>query len=221
MNDDELKQLWQQQTLRDPPSAAHLMSAMQKRTTQVRRILEARDVRELVACAVVILIFGYFFFKERAPISCLGDLIVIGSTLFIGWKLIHTRRKTPPAPSGATTVESLRAELESVRAQSRLLQSVVWWYLLPATIGLVVVTWGGLPIHHPPALRLMVPTNIIVTLIFIAVDVFIYRLNQRARSQQLLPLEEQLQSLLHSAETGEPVDEMHGQSSSNPPLNCR
>ena len=43
----------------------------------------------------------------------------------------------------------------------------------------------------------------------IAVNAFIYRLNQWARSKQLLPLEAQLESLLHSAETGEPLDETH------------
>ena len=43
----------------------------------------------------------------------------------------------------------------------------------------------------------------------IAVNAFIYWLNQRARSKQLLPVEAQLESLLHSAETGEPLDETH------------
>src|ERR1035441_10258434 len=97
MNDDELKQLWQQQPLRDPPSAAQLVSAMQKQTSQLRRCLDARDVRELLACALVILIFGVFYFTVyREPISRLGDLIIIGSTIFIAWKIIRTRRTTPP-----------------------------------------------------------------------------------------------------------------------------
>src|SRR5439155_9521303 len=52
-----------------------------------------------------------------------------------------------------------------------------------------------------------IPTYIVMTLFFIAVDVFIYRLNQRARAKQLLPVEAQLEALLHSAETGEPLDE--------------
>ena len=132
MNDDELKILWQQQPLRNPDaSAAQLISAMQNKTTQLRRDLRARDVRELVACVFVIIVFGYFFFNERAPIVRLGWLIVVGSSIFIAWKLVHARRTTPSAPPGATIVESLRAELNSVRTQSRLLGSVLWWYLLP------------------------------------------------------------------------------------------
>jgi hypothetical protein len=199
MNDDELKKLWQQQPLRNPPSAAGLIPAMQKQTSQLRRCLKARDIRELVACAVVVIIFGVFYFTVyREPISRIGNLIVIGSTIFIAWKIIHTRRTTPPAPPGATTVESLRAELKSVRAQSRLLRSVLWWYLLPGFIGVVVATWG---------LRIDVYSKIGCTVFFIAVDVFIYWLNRWARSNQLVPLEAQLESLLHSAETGEPPDE--------------
>jgi hypothetical protein len=201
MNDDELKKLWQEQPLRDPdPSAAAINSAMQTKMSQFRRRLDSRDFRELLACAVVVIVFGFYVYRERTPIVRLGWLMVIGSTGFIAWKLVHTRRSTPPAAPGATLVESLRAELNSVRAQSRLLGSVLWWYLLPPGIGLLVATWG-MPVQFL--------AKIPATLIYVAVFGFIYWLNQRAVSKQLLPLEAQLQSLLHSAETGEPLDETH------------
>src|SRR5215467_7051151 len=107
MNDDELKKLWQQQPLRNPdPSAAQMISAMQNKMTEFRRSLRARDLRELCACAVVIIIFGFYLFNERTPIVRLGWMIVIGSAFFIAWKLLHARRMTPPAPLGATIVES-------------------------------------------------------------------------------------------------------------------
>ncbi len=210
MNDDELRKLWQQQPLREPvPSAEQLISAMKKQTSQFRGIVDARDLRELVACVFVTIIFGCyaFFLHAQQPLARLGDWIVIAGMMFIAWKLIHTRQSTPAAPPGATVVESLRAELNSVRAQSRLLGSVLWWYLLPSFVGLLLMTWGGLPINEPVALVLMIPTNIIVTLFFIAVYVLIYWLNQRARATQLLPLEAQLEALLHAAETGEPLDQ--------------
>jgi len=50
MNDNELKKLWQQQPLREPaPSPTQLISAMQNKTTLLRRCLDARDLREIVA----------------------------------------------------------------------------------------------------------------------------------------------------------------------------
>ena len=204
MNDDELKKLWQQQPLRDPAiSPAQVMSAMQSKTTQLRRTLLARDILELAACAVVIIIFGIFYFTvSRTPISRLGDLIVIGSSIFIAWKLVHAHRSNPPALPGATVVESLRAELNAVRAQSQLLGNILWWYLLPLGIGIFVGTWGS----FTGGLGGLV-FNIIYTIGVIALYAFIYRLNQSARAKQLLPVERQLESLIHSAETGEPPDE--------------
>jgi hypothetical protein len=202
MNDDELKKLWQQQPLREPaPSAAHLISAMQSKTSLLRRCLDARDLRELLACAFVIIIFGYFYFTVyREPISRLGVWIIIGSTVFIAWKIVYTRRTTPLAPPGATVVESLRAELNSVRTQSRLLGSVLCWYILPLFIGETVATWG---------IRIDIFSKIFATLVFIAIGAGIWWLNQWARFKQLLPLEAQLASLLHSAETGEPLEQAH------------
>ena len=211
MNDEELKKLWQQQPLREPvPATAQLISAMQTQTRQLRGILDARDLRELLACAVVMIVFGGFAYSLHVhqPISRLGDWIVIASSIFIAGKLIYTRWTTPAAPPDATIVEGLQAELNAVRAQSRLLGSVLWWYLLPLFVGLLVMTWGGLPIHDPVSLLMMIPANLLITLFFIAVNVFIYRVNQQERATRLLPLEAQLESLLHSAETGEPLDEV-------------
>ena len=96
MNDDELKKLWQQQPLREPPSAAQLVSAMQSKTTQLRRTLLARDRARTFGLRLSSVSFlGFSFSPNRAPIARLGDLIVIGSSIFIAWKLVHTRRTTP------------------------------------------------------------------------------------------------------------------------------
>jgi hypothetical protein len=206
MNDDELKKLWQQQPLRDPPlSPAQVMAAMQSKTTQLRRTLLARDVRELLACVIVGVIFGIYYFTERAPVTRLGALITVAGAIFIAWKILHARRTSPAAKPDATVVESLRAELHSVRTQSQLLRSVLWWYLLPLAVGVLVFVWGR-PFNN---LVSDLVFRVGFTLVTLALDVFIYRLNQRAVSKQFVPLEAQLESLLLSAETGEPLDETH------------
>src|SRR6266478_1750008 len=206
MNDDELKKLWQQQPLREPDiSATQVISAMQSKTTQLRRTLLARDVGELLACVIVGVIFGIYFFISRAPIARLGALITVAGSVFIAWKILHARRATPTAKPDATVVESLRAELHSVRTQSQLLRSVAWWYLLPLTVGMLVFVWAT-PFNN---LVVSLVVGVVFTVVTLASDVFIYRLNQRARAKQLLPLEAQLESLIHAAETGEPLDETH------------
>ena len=205
MNDDELKKMWQQQPLRQPDvSPAQLISAMHKQTTQLRLTLLARDVRELAACIIVGVVFAIYFFIFRAPIMRLGSLITVAGSIFIAWKILHARRTTPAAKPDATVLESLRAELHSVRSQSQLLRSVGWWYLLPLTVGTLVFVWG-MPSTN---LALDLGFKIVFTLVSLALDVFIYWLNQWARAK-LLPLEAQLESLIRTAENGEPPDEKH------------
>src|SRR5258706_12843888 len=178
MNDDELKKLWQQQPLRDPaPSSAQVISAMQSKTTQLRRTLLARDARELVTCAFVGVVFGIYCFIFRSPIMRLGALITVAGSIFIAWKILHARRATPAAKPDATVVESLRAELHSVRTQSQLLRSVAWWYLLPLAVGGLVFVWG-MPFSGFGFTAGAILFKIVFTLFSLALDVWIYRLNQ-------------------------------------------
>jgi len=198
MNDQELKNLWQQQPVAAPVvSSPQLVSAMQTKMSDLRRKLLARDARELFGCVFILVIFGLFFFDTEAPVSRLGDLIVMASAVFIGWRIIQARRATPPPKPDATTVESLRAELHSVRTQSQLLRSILWWYLLPIGTGVLISVWGE---KSEPFLKITFTVTVIFTY------AFIYWLNQRARRKQLLPAQAQLEALLRSAETGESLN---------------
>jgi hypothetical protein len=198
MSDEELRRLWQKQPMREPAMALpDVISVMKTKTSGLRLTLWARDLRELVVCVIVAAVFGFYYFKFPEPLARLGSLITVAGVIFVAWRLLYVRHKTPPAMPDASLVESLRAELKSVRAQSELLGSVLWWYLLPLAIGSVVFVWG-------------LPTSIVFKIGFAAftaaLDGFIYWLNQQARSTQLLPVEAQLESLLNSAETGAPMD---------------
>lgn len=200
MNDDELKRLWQQQPLRDPAiSAAQVMSAMRTKTTLLRRALLRRDVIELGACVLVIGIFGFYFFANRAPAARAGALITVAGALCIACRILYARRTTPAAPPDATLVGSLRAELHSVRTQARLLRTVLWWYLLPLTAGELIFIWG----LEGGLYAAIIP----VTVVIVGVNVLLYWLNQRAVAIRFVPLEIQLESLIRSAETGDPLDE--------------
>ncbi len=143
MNDDELKTLWQQQPLREPvPSAAQLISAMQNKTSRcfAAFCLTLRDIRELVVCAFVIIVFGCFAFfslryASRADFASRRLDCHRKHHFASPGKLIHTRRTTPPAPTrrdNRRTISAGRTEF-GAQSQSRLLLgSVLYgWYLLP------------------------------------------------------------------------------------------
>jgi hypothetical protein len=200
MHDNQLKALWQQQSVTESKvSPNQVITAMQSKTGLFRRRLERRDLSELIACAGIIIIFTIFYFTVyRTVVSRVGVLMIIGGAIFIGCRIVYARFANPPAPAGATIVESLRGELNLVREQSRMLRSILWWYLGPLGVGLFLCTWG---------LRGGVIYKISYSIFVAVLYAFIYRINQRAREKELLPLESELKALIHSAETGEPLDE--------------
>src|SRR5262245_15073084 len=190
MNDQELKELWRRQRAEAAPpvDARAQIEAMRNKTSRLHRTLNARDFRELAAGAVVIIIFSVYFFMIPYPVTRMGDLIVIGGALFASWKLTRCRRRTPRPNAGAPVAQWLKQERERVHHEAELLRTVLWWYILPLLLGPNVFFWG---FPHRTFAEKIAYTSVTALL-----GVLIYWLNQRARRKQLLPVKDELETLL-------------------------
>ena len=200
MNDDALKKLWQEQPLDVPalPDGAQI-AAMKKRMTCFDKTISWRDYGEVAACIVIIVFFGWdLLFRNPSALTQAGCVVLIASAVFIAWKLIWSKRRLPKAEPNAPIFEAVRGELRKVENQIRLLKSVAWWYLLPLFIGVILHNFGAGGGFL---------SKLIYFTFVLALYVFIYWLNRRAVKKNLLPLKQGLESLLHAAETGEPLDE--------------
>jgi hypothetical protein len=194
MNDQELKNLWQQQKLEPAPALPDVaqISRMREKTATFQRQLKARDFRELAACVVIVVVFAIYFFTTPHLVSRIGDLIVIAGAVFIGWKLIHTRRSVQQPLADAPVKEWLHSELAQVQRQAELLRTIAWWYLLPLYVGVNVSTWGIPTVSLAARISFSVGTGLLY--------LGIYWLNQWARRRQFLPLEQELEALLRAEE---------------------
>ena len=189
MNEQELKDLWRKQKELVPPVDPHAeIEAMRDKMSQLRRRLNARDFRELAASAVLIIAFGVCFFVIPYPLTRIADLIIIGSALFISWKLLECRRRAACPDAGAPVAVWLRHERERVHHDAELLRTVFWWYLLPLWLGTNLFFWG-FPNQNLAA-------KIGFTALTILMYAWIYWLNQSARRNKLLPVQDELEALL-------------------------
>jgi hypothetical protein len=203
MNDDALKKLWQEQSFRSLPPLPDeaQIAAMKMRMQSFDRTISSRDYGEVAACIFIGIFFGWsLIFQDNSPLTRAGCVVLIASAVFIGWKLIASKRRLPQAEPNAPIFDAVKVELQKVENQISLLQSVAWWYLLPLFVGVMMCYWGG-----PGSLASKLTYFAVVLVVY----GFIYWLNQRAVKTNLLPLKQELASLLHSAETGEPLDEAH------------
>jgi CubicO group peptidase (beta-lactamase class C family) len=197
MHDEALKKLWQGQRIDTPPTFGDekLIAAMQRKMKSFDRTIFWRDWRENLAAIFVAIFFGGTFFTVSAPMARIGCVILVLASAFICWYPMHKKRGVAKAEPDAPMTEALQSELQKVEVQIGLLRSILWWYLLPLGVGVLLFSFGD---SRSPSFNLGFPV------VVIALYAFIYWLNQRAVEKQLLPLKREIEGLLHF---GEPLSQ--------------
>jgi CubicO group peptidase (beta-lactamase class C family) len=190
MNDLELKELWRNQDLGDGPAAGSLeqSAAMREKLSILHKTLKRRNAGELVSGVVVALVFGVYFFVFPQPLCRIGSVMIISGVLFSSWKLLRSNRQAPRPDPGAPVALWLKQERDRMHHEAELLRTVLWWYILPIGIGTNVFFWG---IPSRSLAGGMLFTGVTMLLYF-----WIYRLNQSARREKLLPVQAELEALL-------------------------
>jgi hypothetical protein len=173
----DMKDVWQSQA-GEPikMSSAELRQRSQKLNKKVVR----RNIREYLAAAVVVVLFGYYFWRSPDLLLRLGSFLTIAGALYYGYQL-HARgsaRIMPPEMARETCLEFHRKELER---QRDLVRTVWSWAILPIVPGVIIFMLGGalggaIPGHVGHTLAIFGIRLAIVFGVFFTV----WKLNQRA-----------------------------------------
>jgi hypothetical protein len=189
MNENEIKQLWQTQALPAPAPVDDLSGRMKQKMRRFNRDIFWRDIREVAACAVIILWFGADLRHDHSTLRWTGDVILVLSGGYIAAKLLRARRSQRSFLNPDSVREFLAGELDKVERQIRLLRTVFWWYLLPLLCGVCLFFVGT---------NSDLLTDAIVLPVFFLTYWFIYWINQYAVKKTLLPLKTELEQMLKS-----------------------
>lgn len=141
---DEYRDAWQEQELDDEhEDIEEVLSDVKERSEEYDRTIFWRDVREIGAAVLVGGLFGWWAVSAEALLARIGALIVVAGAALVVWKLRRARGPDAEELAGRPVRERLEAELEKVETQIELLESVLWWYLGPVGLGLVVIVLSG------------------------------------------------------------------------------
>jgi CubicO group peptidase (beta-lactamase class C family) len=189
MRDEDLKELWRAQTLEPAPPLpdAKQITAMKRKTKSFDRAIFWRDFRESLAAIFLVIWFGGTFFTVSALLAKIGCVIIVLASVFICWYPLHQKRRVAKPAPDAPMAQALQCELRKVEVQIRLLRSILWWYLLPLGVGVLVFYFGG---------QRSLSSNIGFSLFVTALYAFIYWLNQRTVEKSLLPLKHEIEASL-------------------------
>lgn len=196
MSLDDAREWWrsEEEPAASPGTDDEVLRRVKERSRDFDRAIRARDRRETIAAALVVLLFAPLLLDD-CLLARLGAALVIAGGAITVFRLERALRAHPAAPADRPLVEVLRAERDRIDAQVRLLGSVLWWYVLPFAVGatLVVACLGGASWF-----------TVVYIAFVIALSWGIWHLNQQAVRRDLRPHRDELDGLIRQADEPRP-----------------
>ena len=185
-SDFDPQSLWQSQAMEhDPMTLAQIHTKAQALQSRVRR----RNVREYIACVVVVAGFTPALLQRASWMMQAGALLIMAATIFVAWQL-HRRGAAQPVPEGGDAL--IAAYREELVRQRDALRSVGAWYLAPFVPGMALLMLGrwfqSHAAHRPVGVDhiIIILSTAIVALVFLV----IWLLNQRGADRLQKRIEE-------------------------------
>lgn len=192
--EEELIKIWQSSPNQERVKfeRSRLMLDLQSSMDRLHRAIKYRDLREYIAIAIIIPAFGLSAYMLPNLLSKVVSVLIIGAALFIGYK-IKSAKKHKPSAFTETYLEYLYKTRDYLLVQKQLLDSVLYWYILPCMILTMLFFMSfGLEGRSKQLIKWV--------LINIGLGVATYYLNKRAVQQHLTPRISKVDELIHVLE---------------------
>jgi hypothetical protein len=143
MNFDDARRAWLSQTVPQEPemSEDEMLQLVKRESSAFDRSIARRDRREVVAGIIVALVFLPLLLTGPW-LSRVGVLVVLAAFALIYRRLAAARRVEASEQVDLSLAELLEMERAKVESQIRLLESVVSWYIIPPTVGAMLIVIG-------------------------------------------------------------------------------
>jgi len=139
---DELEQLWKTQPVDPAVKGEEMRKIVLKKMEKFDRTIRRRNIREMIAAAVVALAFTGVAWGQHNAIERAGSIVLVAGALWIIYYLWqHGTEPSDPNPD-QTLAGYQNALVRKYDYQIRLLRKVKFWYLAPIYLGLLIGSVG-------------------------------------------------------------------------------
>ena len=139
---DELEKLWKTQPVDPAAKGEEMRKIILNKTEKFDRTIRRRNVREMIAAAVVAVAFAGVAWAQRNAIERAGSIILVAGALWIIYYMWRYGAEPPDPNPDQTLAGYQQALVRKYDHQIRLLRTVKFWYLAPIYVGLLIGSVG-------------------------------------------------------------------------------
>jgi len=121
-----------------------MLTIVMERANRFDRTIKARNLRECLAAALVIVFFAFVAWNSPNDLARAGNILIAASGAWIIFYMLRFGREAPAPKPDQSLADFQQALLGKYDYQIRLLKSVKYWYLLPPYVGLMLASGGVL-----------------------------------------------------------------------------
>lgn len=205
MLEQELKDIWKNSSKSGQISieTKQLTEELNTKINSIQKKIKSRDIREISASIIGILIFGYLLFEIPFPITKVACGLAIAWFVFVIVKFRKSKLQNTKTDFSLPVAEQLNNQKTIMAQQSRLLDSALYWYAIPPFIMNFIFILGlENPIDYNWTNRFaesflpISPNFKIITLIGLALFyAFTFWINNRALNKDVKPTLESIEKM--------------------------
>jgi hypothetical protein len=205
MLEQELKEIWKHSSDVDKIKfeTSRLMIDMESTMKKMSKAIVRRDNREIGASIAGIIGFSYFAYEIPFPITKFAAMFGVLWFFYVIYKFKKTQKKKVPIDASLTFVEQLEHQKAYMIVQAQLLNSVLYWYVLPPLIMNYIFIYGlGNPVDYQwtGPLSFFFPISINLKIAMLAGNTFfsglIVWLNTHTCKKQIYPVIQEIEQVL-------------------------
>ena len=192
MMEEELIKIWQSSNNQERIKfeRSRLMIDVQSSVDRFHQSIKYRDLREIIVAIALIPIFGFIAYDVPFTLSKIGAILIVFWLIFVIIRL-RSVKKIKPSAVTETYLDYLYKTRAYLNAQKRLLDSVLYWYILPSLSGLTLFLLGFMEVSER-----FITTMIIAVASAVVVGIAIYFLNKKAVKKEIIPRLEEADKLI-------------------------
>jgi len=194
MMEQELIRIWQSSPNQEQIKfeKSRLMIDVQSSLDDFHRKIKNRDLMEQIAVAIIIPAFAFSAYAIPHVLTKVASVLIIGYAIFVAIKLRNAKKHKPGAYT-ETYLEYLHKTRNYLLVQKALLDSVLYWYIIPGMTLTMLFTLGfGVADRLKPIVK-MVVMNVILAVVT-------YFLNKSAVKKEILPRLAKVDELIRALE---------------------